>query len=456
VAPKEAGSLSKFWQQRVIEGEKSISAPRPSVDAPLLYPKYLDDFATEGDLRGLLGAGLILGPMIALSCICLPASVAAASGSSLANTVDLETADTIAAYALGPDNSLDQAYDSVQLWKKDSHLPITIGADHWWHVDRDEHVYGDGYGVPTVNGTYHYDLSIDPSLDLSDGSLVDEIGIHDHVRFRDGNKLRSYFPGTVWNYEGYAYAKAGNNVFKVGEIVEEFGIAWDNSWWEGVPYFDGYRFKPAYGASWDGAWNLSDALLIQQSSQFFADDSRVSGAIAGADANSTPPLQERNTLIERVVPIWSIDKYTTIAWGSSFLTRQITGPSNLLFSNRQTALETDLAATMSGVTVFAQYIESTGIISPVRYVSGGPSNRQDSFEVGWKYDFGPISAHIDYSLGWDHNPSGHQYIVNPGVAVKLTKAITLYTEYVRWEITNYQGLKSNYDDGFELVLSWGL
>ena len=87
-------------------------------------------------------------------------------------------------------------------------------------------------------------------------------------------------------------------------------------------------------------------------------------------------------------------------------------------------------------------------------MSGGPSNRQNSFEIGASYKFGPVSARVNYSEGWDHNPSGHQYIFNPGLTVQISKALTAYAEYVKWNVTNSAGTTTRFDDGYELVLVW--
>ena len=104
--------------------------------------------------------------------------------------------------------------------------------------------------------------------------------------------------------------------------------------------------------------------------------------------------------------------------------------------------------------MFAQYINSHGVITPVNYISGGPSNRQDSFETGVNYKWGPVSVHFDFSKGWYHDPSGSQIIYNPGITFQLAKNLALYTEYVKWNVTNSHNVTSRYDDGYELALVW--
>ncbi|HEX8371509.1 MAG TPA: hypothetical protein VF585_01915 [Chthoniobacterales bacterium] len=364
---------------------------------------------------------------------------------------------TLSGYFFGKENLVDSAYDRTQQWKKDNHLPITFGANHWFHVDRDEKIYGDGYGVPGSRGTYYYYLGFDPTVKLPEGGFVTDLGLHVQGRIRDDeSKLRGFYEETYWLYEGSAFAKTTLGTFSVGKILQHFGYTWNNSWWEGVPYFDGYRFNPAWGVSWDHTWNFSEDLAVGTSAQYFLTDDRVSGAIAGADAESSL-AGERNTFILRATPVWKLDDDLKITFGASFLTREIEDPDRFgpgLLDERQTAWSTDLAIDYKKLTLFAQYTDSRGTISPARHVSGGPSDRQNSFEVGLNYKLGPIAPHVNFSKGWDHNPDGEQYIFNPGITFQISKSLTLYTEYVKWDVTNSAGATAKFDDGFEIILVW--
>ena len=122
---------------------------------------------------------------------------------------------TLAEYFFGKDNAWDQTYDKIEAAKKEAHLPISVGANHWFHLDRDEHIYGNGYGVPTESGTYYWYVAADPVLELGDGWLK-AIGAHAQFRFRDDahDKLRSFYYDTYWFYEAYAYATTAIGTFK--------------------------------------------------------------------------------------------------------------------------------------------------------------------------------------------------------------------------------------------------
>lgn len=366
-------------------------------------------------------------------------------------------AGSLSEYFFGKNNAWDSAYDSLQQWKKDNHIPISIGAHHWWHVDRSDYIYGDGYGVPGERGTYYYWLNFDPVLKLKGDGFVNEVGIHFQGRIRDdSDKLRSFYNDNIWTYEAYAFAKTDQGTFKAGQIVEQFCIPWDNSWWEGVAYFDEYRFNPSWGVTWDNTWKVSEIFSVDTSLQYFIEGDKVSGAIANSTAANTSGFEERNSFILRAVPTWKLNEDTKIAWGGAVLTRQIDDNGVAGIDDSQFAWETDLSLTWKNWTFWGQYIDSHGTITPTRYVSGGPSDRQDSLSAGINYKIGPISAHVNYSKGWDHDPDGDQYIFNPGITFQLTKNLTLYTEYVKWNVYNSQDVKAKYDDGFEFALVWTL
>jgi len=364
---------------------------------------------------------------------------------------------TISEYLYGKDNRWDKTYDEIQAFKKENHFPFSAGANHWFHLDRDERIYGNGYGVPSESGTYYWYVGVDPSLTL-EGGFLKEVGAHVQFRVRDdqNDKLRAFYRNTYWFYEAYLYAKTSVGTFKAGEIVKQFGLPWDGTWWEGVPYFDGYKFNPDYGFSWENQWKVSDRFTVDSAAQFFLASNRVSGAIPGADAESSLPLSERNTGLVRVVPTWKLNEDTKIQWGVTGLAGSIKGQRRGVVDSSHSAFGTDVTLTWKNLSLFAEYIDGFGVTTPARYVSGGPSDRVDSLRGGIAYKYGPVTFHVNYSHGWDHHPSGHQFIFDPGLSVQLTKNVTFYGEYVKWNVTDRNGNTAKYDDGFELIFVWNL
>ncbi len=363
----------------------------------------------------------------------------------------------LAQFLWGKDNFPDSVYDKFQAWKEKYHLPISIGANHWFHIDRDDRIYGDGYGVPGESGTYYYYLALDPAFKLGDG-FFQEIGAHAQFRFRDsGDKLRSFYSDEYRFYEAYGYAKTPIGSFKAGQIVTEFGIAWDGTWWEGVPYFDGYKFDPDYGFSWDNKWKVSDALTVDSAAQFFVASDGVNGSISGADAESGLGLAEQNTGVVRLVPTYKFSDDTSLAWGFSGLVGGIKGAAAYRdVDGTRGVWGTDFTFTWKNVSLFGEYIDAYGATNPVRYVSGGASDHVNSLRGGISYKYGPATFHVNYSYGWDHNPDGHQFIFDPGLSLQIAKNLVLYAEYVKWDVVNQNGATAKFDDGFELILVWNL
>lgn len=363
----------------------------------------------------------------------------------------------LAQFLWGKDNFPDTVYNDLQAWKEKYRLPISIGANHWFHIDRDDRIYGNGYGVPGESGTYYYYLALDPAFKLGDG-FFQEIGAHTQFRFRDsGDKLRSFYSDEYWFYEAYGYAKTPIGTFKAGQIVTEFGIPWDGTWWEGVPYFDGYKFDPDYGFSWDNKWKVSEKFSVDSAAQFFVASDGVNGSIAGADAESGLGLSEQNTGVVRLVPTWKFNDDTSLAWGFSGLVGGIKGAAAYRnVDGTRGVWGTDFTLTYKHFSLFGEYIDAYGATNPVRYVSGGASDHVNSLRGGVSYKYGPATFHVNYSYGWDHNPDGHQFIFDPGVSIQLVKNVALYAEYVKWDVVDHSGNTARFDDGFELILVWNL
>ncbi len=363
----------------------------------------------------------------------------------------------LAEFFYGKDNLPDRFYDDIQAWKEKYHLPISIGANHWFHLDRDDRIYGNGYGVPGESGTYYYYAALDPSFKL-DGDFFTEVGAHTQFRFRDsGDKLRAFYSDEYWFYEAYGYIKTPIGTFKGGQLVTQFGIPWDGTWWEGVPYFDGYKFDPDYGFEWQNKWKLFENLDLDSVAQFFVASDGVNGSIPGAGAESGLGLSEENTGVIRLVPTWKIDEDTTVAFGVSGLVGGIKGANAVAGVDPTRGVwGADLTFTYKNFSVFGEYIDAYGATNPARYVSGGPSDHVNSVRVGAAYKLGPVTFRANYSKGWDHNPGGHQFIFDAGLTTQLAKNLVLYTEYVKWDVTNQNGRTAKFDDGFELILVWNL
>lgn len=355
----------------------------------------------------------------------------------------------------GPDNAWDKTYNDFQKFKDENGIPISIGAQHWFHYDRDQPILGDGYGGDTLDGTYFYFLRFDPSIQLDSGPFG-EVGAVVEGRIRDGSdKFRAFVANTYWTYEAYLYGVTDYGTFKAGQVVTQFGLPWDGTWWEGIPYFNGYAFDPDYGVSWERTWKVSEQLSIATAAQFFLISDDVNGSLVGADAESVPGFDEKNTLVLRAAPTYTIDKNVVLTWGVSALWGQLDdGPSDVGLDDQRYAIGTDITLSYRNFSIFTDHIAAFGAVNPVRYVSGGPSDRITSSRIGTSYQYGPVNFHFNYSFGRDHNPDGHQSIINPGFNVQLTDNVVLYAEYVRWDVTNSEGETSRFEDGFQFSFVW--
>ena len=183
-----------------------------------------------------------------------------------------------------------------------------------------------------------------------------------------------------------------------------------------MSYFDEYRFNPSYGFDWDNTWKVSKAFTVDTAAQFYVRSDSVSGGLPRSSAASTRGLHEDDTVMLRAVPTWTLANKLKLAVGVAGFVRELDGDKSLYrASDHQIAAGRRRDADLAGTSACGrQYIDSHGILTPTRYVSGGPSDHQNSVSTGLRYQFGPVVAHLDFSEEWDHHPSGHEYIWGPG------------------------------------------
>jgi hypothetical protein len=346
-------------------------------------------------------------------------------------------------------------------------VPITVGAWHWWHINTGG-PFDSGYGIPGENGTYYYSIAASPEFE-SPFECFSKCGAYGQVRLRDGGTpFRPFYPNdTIWPYEAYMWGYSDPGVvLKGGLIWRRFGLDWDGSFWGNTPYYDGFKLSTGWGISWEVTPKMEDGFKVDRYFQFFIRD-YLDGSITGADPISVNGSSEKNTAIARIVPTMQLSQDSTLALGFSGLVGQIdnkpplslaTNPGVILLNPGDQTLGTwavDLTYTKGNFKVFGEGLQSYGVMSPARYVSGGPSDRTTDLMAGCSWTRGPIVYRFCYSLGLDDNPSGTQHLFVPGVTVALTKNVELYGEYVFQEV-RHSGTQqfTTFENGIQAVLHW--
>jgi len=367
----------------------------------------------------------------------------------------LGDSSTVSGALFGANNPWDTSFEGWQAWKKTHHLPISIGAHNWLHVNNGGPAPS-GYGTPGLRGTYFWYVAADPQVSL-DGDIIQSIGAHVEFRFRDtADKFRSFFDHTYWFYEAYGYADTQIGRIKAGRIWKRFGLDWDDTWWGDVQYFDGLKLAPDDGFSWENTWHADQTFKLDSFVQYFVAPSNISGSLADANPQSVTGSSERNVGVIRMVPTWQWGDDSSLALGISGLAGEIQNTVARGNSTSQLAWAADVTYKRGGFKVFGEVDQSFGVLNQKRYVSGGPSNRITDVLAGVTYSYGPITYRFAWSAGFDANPSGHQYLWIPGVTVAMTKNINLYAEYVRWDVTDHTNKRTTFENGFQLVLNWHL
>lgn len=342
-------------------------------------------------------------------------------------------------------------FDELKAKKDASGLPLTFGAWHWFRFG-DNGPGSDGYGIPGLRGTYYWTIDFDPKYKV-DGAFVQEVGLHAQIRLREQGTFRPFINDEVWPWETYLYAKTNSGTFKAGQIWKRFGLDWDGVFYGNVAYFDGMKLDPDYGVSWEHTFKQSDSFKVDGIAQFYIKEDGINGTIMGSDAESTSAITEENTFVLRVVPTWTFNNGSSLALGLSGSVGQLDS-SIAAFDDTYTAWAADLTYTKGNFKIFGEVAQSHGTINPMRYVSGGPSDRITDYLIGASYKTGPVTWRVNYSHGEDDNPGGEQDFFLPGVTVALTPNVDLYAEYVKWTVDPDNAAESTYEDGYQLILNW--
>lgn len=342
-------------------------------------------------------------------------------------------------------------FDELKAKKDAAGIPITLGAWHWFRFG-DDGPGSNGYGIPGLRGTYYWTVELDPKLKL-DGPFFKEVGIHSQIRLREEGTFRPFIDDEVWPWEVYGYAKTTAGTFKAGQIWKRFGLDWDGVFYGNVAYFDGFKLDPDLGVSWEHTFKQSDNFKVDAIAQFFIHEDGINGSLAGADAESTSALREENTAVLRVVPTWTLADGSSIALGLSGSVGQIDSSIGA-FDDTYWAWAADVTYTKGNFKIFGEVTQGHGVINPVRYVSGGPSDKITDYLVGASYKTGPVTWRANYSVGYDDNPDGKQELFLPGATIALTPNVDLYLEYVKWTVDPDNAPKADYEDGYQVILNW--
>lgn len=288
-----------------------------------------------------------------------------------------------------------------------------------------------------------------PSFDLYSAGVnldreTDKLGFHIEFRFRS-TKFRPFFDGSSWVQEAYVKSKVPGGTIKIGRIYKQLGIFSDYSFYGDLPYFDGLKYNPEWGASYEGENKINSRLSFQHFVQFFRTDSRNNGSLFGRDVVSDPNSRRRNEVVLRGVPKIQLSEKASLAIGGTFERGQV---SRLLEKNNNTYRRTAAEATLTigQATLFSEVIRQKfdgtrfADLPNVTYTN-----------VGGNYDFKKFSVHVNYSQGnYDSPGRRKESIIQPGFVVPLGKGFSLYNEYNYWVTDG--GRRSIFDRSMNTVL----
>jgi hypothetical protein len=297
------------------------------------------------------------------------------------------------------------------------------------------------FGLKGVNPDFNlYGLHL--MLDRDDGP----VGFHVEYRMRT-TPLRSFFPGPTWAEEAYMKVHVPFGTVKVGEIFKQYGIFTDYSFYGGLPYFDGLKYDPEWGASYEGDNKINDWLSLQHDVQFFRTDARVNGSEPGRDVVSDPNAQRRNEFVARVVPRVKLADKIYLAVGPSFERGQVTHTA--FSTNDYWRMGGEATLDVGGFKLFGEVITqnyngpSFAYLPKVTYATVGFNTNITSW----------LSTHVNYGQGV-YSPTieggepvlrGKEQIIQPGLVFTIRKGFQVYTEYTYWPLHPAPGVVNFFD-----------
>ena len=298
---------------------------------------------------------------------------------------------------------------AIEKWKSQWPVSVTGGAYNWWHVNNGGPL-ASGYGIPGVlPGTHSYYLFVDKEQPVDWGEIT-KIGVHVQMRFRDsGVPLRPFYVNDdFWFWEAYGFLDTPLGRLKAGSIYRQFGLFWDDSWWGNVQYMDGLKLRSDYGVSLEDTPDFKDDFKIDRYFQFFFAQSRVSGAILGADSDSFAGSEAQKYLHRPRGSHLETRRETDLRRGTLSDRGQIDNQPTLIEYGTNQVFASPGDQTVSGWAVdgtwtagpwklFAEVSQLYGTLTPSHYISGGPSNRYTDGLAGITYTRGPMTYRCVYS-----------------------------------------------------------
>jgi hypothetical protein len=277
----------------------------------------------------------------------------------------------------------------------------------------------------------------------------ERFGFHVEYRVRT-TRLRSFFPGPTWMEQAYVKTKAPGGVIKVGQIYKQLGIFSDGSFYGGLMYFDGLKYNPEWGASYEGKTALGKRASTDHYFQYFQTDSRINGSYPGRDVVSDPDSRRRNVVMVREVPRFKINDKIELAMGASGergeVSRKFEADRN---TYRRAVAEASL--TVGNLKLFGEALRQTfdgprfADLPRVTYTAAGGDYRFSS----------RVSAHFNYSQGnYDAPNRRKESILQPGVVIGLGRGYSLWAEYAYWRREGEERTKTIFDRSLNLVGSF--
>jgi hypothetical protein len=263
------------------------------------------------------------------------------------------------------------------------------------------------------------------------------LGLHFEPRLSN-EKMRSFYDGLAWVQEAYLFAEGGPFVLKIGKIYKQLGLFWDNSFYGNIQVYEGLKFDPNSGASFEGRLGTQSGVAFW--AQYFVVDGHTNSSLAGRDTISIPGARRRNTLAGRVQPFVLLAPQARLEFGLSGekFTADLPTAKNGVW---RVALDAKL--TWKALGFWGEVLHQSGKnVDAFPYppdpkthppTPGRASGDNTYLLAGAEYTLGPAVVRYDLSVARYADVDVQEVLHLPGVGVTFNEHASFLAEYAWWE-----------------------
>lgn len=283
----------------------------------------------------------------------------------------------------------------------------------------------------------------------------DWFGIYFEPRM-SSEKMRSYYDSLAWIQQAYVSLEFAPFSLRVGKIYKQVGLAWDRSFYGNIQVYEGLKFDPNQGLSFEG--RFGGAIGAAFWAQYFYIDGYLNASLAGRDTVSIPGGRRRNIVAARFEPYWDLGRDKRLTIGLSGESFQAELPEG---TNDVSRFAADLTLKVQNFALFGEVLQQFGAHVPAFPYPGDPtavppvssrSSAENTYILaGAELAIGPLVPRYNLSIATYHDVTVRELLHLPGISINIHPHATLFIEYAIWDRLAKEGA-TIYDRSLNLTV----